>query len=129
MPTCLARGNEIAYTIMPYDYDGAAPLEEALKQHRTDDTLGYVSGGKFIYTESGNSLETTEHWSLNILKEFPYLEREHDWIIYACAPEDVSCSFNELTAVGHTLHVGNWDIWATEEKKGSIAVVTSYEIY
>lgn len=134
MPTCLARGNDIAYTIMPYELD--MPVEECVSKNRTDATLGYITHNretgerKFIYTESGNSTTVTEHWSLNILKEFPYLEAEHAWVVYMCAPEDVRSSFDDyIESYHHTLHIYNWDIWTTEEKKGSVAVVTSYETY
>jgi hypothetical protein len=133
MPTCLARGDEISYTIIPYEYE--RPLEEIITKHRTDDTLGYVIHDKdtglrtFTYTESGNKTVVTDHWSLNLLKEFPYLEKQHSWIVYTCQPEDVSDSFNDLLHIGQTLHIGNWDIWKTEEKTGSVAVITSYEIW
>ena len=133
MPTCLARGADIAYTLMPYELD--KPIEEALKENRTDETLGFVTYNEetgertFTYMESGNSVVISDHWSIKLLKEFPYLESEHSWVVYTCDPEEVPHCFNELTAVGQCLHVYNWDIWMVEEKKGSVAVVTSYEIY
>jgi hypothetical protein len=118
---------------MPYELD--TPIEEALKENRTDPTLGFVTVNKetyertFTYTESGTTISTTDHWSVKLLNEFPYLESEHPWVVYTCDPEEVPDSFNELTAVGHTLHIYNWDTWKVEEKKGSVAVVTSFEIY
>ena len=138
---------------MPYELD--KPVEEALKENRTDPTLGFITCNKETYertftytesvaraqpttdadgqtpirTESGTTISTTDHWSVKLLNEFPYLESEHSWVVYTCDPEEVPHSFNELTAVGQCLHVYNWDTWKVEEKKGSVAVVTRYEIY
>lgn len=133
MPTCLARGSDISYTLMPYVLD--TPVEDGVKKHRTDKTLGFVTYTKetrersFIYTESGNPIETTDHWSLKLLQECPHLESTHPWIVYTCDPEEVPHSFNELTCVGQCLHIYNWDTWKVEEKKGTVAIVTAYDIY
>ena len=133
MPTCLARGSEIAFTLMRYTLD--TPIQDALKNHRSDSVLGFVTYNKetgkrrFTYTESGVAVDATKHWSLKLLKEFPYLESQCSWIVYMCEPEAIRSHFNDLLHVGLALFIHNWDIWTVEEKEGSVAVITNYEIY
>ena len=78
MATRVIYGKEIGFTILPYSLD--TPIQQELLSHPHDDALGYVTYNKetdkhkFTYTESGELIETDNHWSLTVLKEFPYLE-------------------------------------------------------
>lgn len=128
----LARGDDIGFTIMPYSLDKS--VQKVLKANPDDNVLGYVTydeeTGKrrFTYTESGSQTEAEEHWSLYVLKEFPYCEESGPWIVYSCKPEEAAHAFNKLLLL-HTLHIYNWDIWTVKAKEKSVAVVTSWETY
>ncbi len=134
MATCLVYGNDIGYTIMPYTFD--KPLEEELLAYPHDSVLGFVTQNKetgerkFTYTESGKLTDATDHWSLTVLKGFPYLEHDGPWIVYSCEPEDVRIAFGKiLSQYAQSLHIYNWDVWAVSEKNAKVAVVTSWESY
>ncbi len=134
MANCLVYGNDIGYTIMPYEFD--KPLHEELFAHPDDNVLGFVTHNKktgkrkFIYTESGKCTEVDTHWSLTILNEFPYIEQEGPWIVYICPPEKVTTAFGQiLSQYAQSLHIYNWDIWSVEGKESKVAVVTSWESY
>ena len=85
---------------------------------------------KFIYAESGASVEVPEHWSLSILNEFPYCEKKCEWIVYRGDPENASAAFSNIVGkYAQSLHVYNWDTWSVGMKKTNVAVVTSWEIF
>lgn len=134
MATCLARGDDIGFTIVPY-HDLDTPVKEALKANPSDDVLGLITTDvdtmerKFTYTESGVNIETTNHWTITLMKEFPMVEQDRTWIVYTCDPEGASSEFSDLLPAGQTMHIYNWDIWRVNEKKGTVAIVTGYEIY
>jgi hypothetical protein len=134
MATLVSRGEDIGFTILPYTYD--APVQQELIAHPSDVVLGYVTYNeetgerKFTYTESGGVTEADVHWSLSILKEFPYCEKSSSWIVYRCAPEETGLAFGNIISKYHqTLHIYNWDIWSVEGKSAKVAVVTSWEAY
>ena len=88
-----------------------------------------ISGERtFTYTESGRLIPVDDHWSLSILKEFPYVGQHGQWIVYNCSPEKTRLEFHKILS-GESLHIYNWDTWSVKSKKAKVAVVTSYEIY
>ena len=136
MATEVARGDNIGYTIIPYSLEEKS-LQRELKAHPDDRVLGYVlydenTGNRsFTYTESGAETAAEEHWSLSILKEFPYCEESGPWIVYTGNPEKAGSAFNNkiVSQYAQTIHIYNWDIWAVKAKEKTVAVVTSWEIY
>lgn len=134
MATRIVDGKDIGYTIMPYELE--TPVQEEVINHPNDCVLGYVTYNKetderkFTYTESGKLNPVDTHWSLSILKEFPYLEQDGPWIVYNCPPEEARLAFGNILSKYHQcLHIYNWDIWSVVDKKGKVAVVTSWEVY
>lgn len=134
MASLISRGKDIGFTILPYLLD--KPLHQELIAHRSDFVLGYVTHNKatgerkFIYTESGGLTEADNHWSLAILKEFPYCEEEGSWIVYSCSPEKTKLEFGKILANSHeTLHIQNWDTWSVGGKDSKVIVITSWEIF
>ena len=129
---CLAK--DIGYTILPYSL--GRPIEQELFDHPSDYVLGYVTYNsktgqrKFTYTETGALTEVNNHWSLTILKEFPYCEQNGPWIVYSCPPEKTSLEFGKLLeGTGETLHIYNWDTWSLEGKNYKVVLVNSWEIF
>ena len=134
MAKLITRGDEIGFTILPYTLD--TPIQQELINHPSDYVLGYVTHNKesgerkFTYTESGCVTEANNHWSLTILKEFPYSEQEGPWIVYSCSPENTKLEFGKIIGKYHeSLHIHNWDTWAVEGKNSNVIVVTSWEMY
>ena len=134
MAKLVAYGEDIAYTIMPYGLE--KPVQQELKEHPDNRVLGYVTydneTGKrsFTYTESSTPTEAEDHWSLSVLKEFPYCEESGPWIVYSCRPEKVLSAFGKIVGkYAQTLHIYNWDLWTVKNKEGTVAVVTSWETY
>ena len=132
MAALVCRGEDIQYTILPYDLD--TPIQQNLLTHPSDYVLGYVTHTietgerKFTYTESGGLTDVKDHWSLDIIKEFPYVEQEGPWIVYNCSPEQAKSAFHKIFS-GESLHVYNWDTWSVKGKTAKVAVITSWEIY
>jgi hypothetical protein len=130
MAKLISSGNEIGFTCIPYSLD--RPVQEELIAHPSDYVLGFMSRNNnltFTYTESG-STQVTDHWSLSILKEFPYCEQETTWIVYICPPETATVEFSKLLTQFHQhLHVYNWDTWSIKGKDSTVAVITSWEIF
>lgn len=133
-PTLISKGRDLGFTIVPYTLD--TPIQDEVNAQDKGDVIGYVvhnsetEGRRFIYTEVGISVEAPDHWSLSILNEFPYCEKNCDWIVYRGDPEAAACAFSStLSKYAQTLHVYNWDIWSIGLKKGNVAVVTSWERY
>jgi hypothetical protein len=134
MATLICNGNDLGSTILPYKLNKQLQLE--LFAHPSDDVLGYITYNqytnerKFTYTESGGLIPAINHWSLNVMKEFPYCEQEGQWIVYKCSPERTRLSFNKiLSKYSQTLHIYNWDTWSVVGKNSKVAVVTSWEIF
>ena len=133
MAKLLCSAKEIRYTIMSYIFK--TPLQQELIANPSDYVLGYVTRNttgtyEFNYTESGVVTQATNHWSLSIIKEFPYFEKEFSWIVYNCPPEKTCLEFNKiLKNSGEALHISNWDIWSVEGKESKVALVTSWETY
>ena len=132
MAKVVSRGKELKYTILPYLVNKSIQYE--LLTHPSDDVLGYVthnediSQRKFVYTESGRLTEVNDHWSLDILKEFPYIEEKGPWIVYSCCPEQARIAFLKISA-NQCLQIYNWDTWSVKGKDCKVAIVTSWEIY
>ena len=133
MAKLVCSGQDIGFTVLPYSLD--TPLQQELSSHRSDYVLGYIMHNKetgerkFTYAESG-AVEMNEHWSLSILKEFPYCEQNGPWIVYMCSPEKTESAFGKiLSQYSQTLHIHNWDIWSVEDKNAKVAVINSWEIY
>ena len=118
---------------MPYIFEG--PVQKELIANPSDYVLGYVTRNttgtyEFNYTESGVVTQATSHWSLSIIKEVPYFEKEFSWVVYNCSPEKTCPEFNKiLKNSSEALHIGNWDIWSVEGKESKVALVTSWETY
>jgi hypothetical protein len=129
MAKLLCTGKEIGFTILPYLL--GTPLQEELIANPSDYLVGYITNnGAHVYTESGTLLEANTHWSLNIVKEFPYTDEKGQWIVYNCSPEKTLREFNKiLKNSGEALHITNWDTWSVDGKESKVAVVTSWEIY
>ena len=132
MATVVCRGEDIKFTILPYSL--TTPIQQELLAHPSDYVLGYVTHTKetcertFTYTESGKLTDVKDHWSLDILKELPYLEESGPWIVYNCSPEKTKHAFGKILS-GETLHIDNWDTWSVQGKDAKVAVITSWEIY
>lgn len=132
MATLVCRGEDIRFTILPYPLD--RPIQQELLSHPSDFVLGYVTHNEetcertFTYTESGKLTDGKDHWSLDILKELPYLEEHGPWIVYNCSPEQAKSAFHKILS-GESLHIYNWDTWSVKGKDAKVAVVTSWEIY
>jgi hypothetical protein len=133
MAKLLSKGDEIGFTVLPYSLD--TPIEEELLSHPSDHALGFVTANKetgeriFTYVESGGLIKANNHWSLAILKEFPYCEQEGPWIIYSCSPSKTKSEFGKILNSGETLHIDNWDTWSVEGKESKVGVITSWEIF
>lgn len=134
MAKLLCSGNDIGFTILPYTL--SEPIQKELIENPSDNVLGYVSNGKFTYTESGGLTEANHHWSLDIIKNIPYYDKECSWIVYACSPRKTAVEFckilcgQKILRNSHeTLHIYNWDTWSVEAKDSKIVVITSWEIF
>lgn len=135
MARLITRGKDIGYTILPYDLDSSLE-EELVTATPSDRMLGFVKRNDetgvdtFTYTESGGLTEANDHWSLAILKEFPYNEQKGPWIVYKGAPEKTTREFGKIVGkYAQSLHIYNWDTWGVMGKDGLVAVVTSWETY
>jgi len=132
MAKLISRGDEIRFTILPYSLN--TPIEEELLSHPSDYALGFVTFDKesgerkFNYVESGDLIQVSKHWSLAILKEFPYCEQDGPWIVYSCSPSKTTLEFSKIL-YNEVLHIDNWDIWSVDGKTAKIAVITSWEIF
>ena len=134
MATLVCRGEDIRFTILPYPRSFSTPIQQILLAHPSDYVLGYVTYNqatderKFTYTEPGALTDVKDHWSLAVLKQFPYVEQNGPWIIYNCSPEKTKLEFHKILD-GEALHINNWDTWSVKGKDAKVAVVTSWEIY
>lgn len=132
MATRICNGYEVEFTILPHSLDEES--QKDLLTHPNKFLLGFVTYNKetderkFTYTEAGCFTEATHHWSLTILKEFPYLEQTDSWLVFNCSPKKTRREFNCILN-GETLHIDNWDTWTVSGKDGKVAVVTDFEIY
>ena len=86
MAKLVSSGKDLGYTILPYMLD--KPLQLELFANPSDYVLGYITFNeytgerKFTYTESRSPIKAKKHWSLDIMKEFPYCEHNGPWIVY-----------------------------------------------
>ena len=132
MAKLVSRNKDIGYTILPYSL--SKPLQLELVAHPSDYVLGYIKYNeytgirKFTYTESGSRIQANKHWSLDIMKEFPYCEQNGPWIVYSCSPETTRVEFGKILSY-ESLHIHGWDIWSVEGKNANVAVITSWEIF
>jgi len=132
MAKLISRGEDIRFTILPYSLN--KPIQQELIAHPSDYVLGYITHNKetgerkFIYTESGGLTDAVDHWSLAILKEFPYVEQDGPWIVYNCSPQEAKLAFGKFLSI-ESLWINNWDIWSVDGKDAKVAVITSWEIY
>jgi len=136
MATLVCSGKDLGYTILPYSRQFDESIEQQLLTHPNDHVLGYITNNletgehKFTYTESGRFVSDNEHWSLSIMKEFPYCEENGPWIVYTCSPEKTQLEFGKiLYNSSETLHIYEWDTWSIVEKNAKVAVITSWEIF
>jgi hypothetical protein len=129
MAKLICKGNDIGFTILPYTEGDKQSLQAELLENPSDSVLGYVTySRKFRYTESGKVTEVGDHWVLDILNEFPYIEKYGQCIVYTCCPEHTEIAFHKIGG-NEVLHIHNWDTWSIEGKEGKVAFVTSYEIF
>jgi len=132
MATLICKDKDLKYTILPYPLDKR--IEEELIIHPNDYVLGYITHHedfnkrKFIYTDSGRLTEVNEHWSLDIIRGFPYCEDAGPWIVYNCSPEQTRFAFQTMCD-NKTLTIYGWDTWTVPCKQSKVGVVTSWEIY
>lgn len=132
MAKLIVSSKDIRYTILPYTL--RTPIQLELVAHPSDYVLGYITYNeytgirKFTYTESGGLISANNHWSLDIMKEFPYCEESGPWIVYSCSPEETRSQFSKILS-SETLHIHSWDTWSVVGKKSKVAVITSYELY
>jgi hypothetical protein len=129
MAKLICKGNDIGFTILPYTEGDKQSLQAELLENPSDSVLGYVTcSRKFRYTESGKVTEVGDHWALDILNEFPYIEEDGPWIVYTSCPEHTQDAFTKIGG-DEVLQIHNWDTWSIEGKEGKVAFVTSYEIF
>jgi len=132
MAKLVSSGKDLGYTIIPYTLDNR--IQFKLFSNPSDYALGYIKYNeytdirKFTYTESGKLISDYNHWSLDILKEFPYCEQSGPWILYSCPPEQAKFEFDNLLS-GENLHIHNWDTWSVVGKNAKVAFITSWEIF
>ena len=132
MAELVSSGKDLGYTILPYMLD--KPLQLELFANPSDYVLGYITFNeytgerKFTYTESRSPIKAKKHWSLDIMKEFPYCEHNGPWIVYSCSPEKIRLEFNKLLS-SESLHIYSWDTWSVVGKTAKVAVITSQEIF
>ena len=132
MATLVCRGEDIRFTILPYSL--LTPIHQELLAHPSDYVLGYVTYNqetgerKFTYTEPGALAPVEDHWSLAVLKQFPYVEQHGPWIVYNCSPQKAKSAFCKILSI-ESLHIDNWDTWSVDGKSAKVAVITSWEIY
>ena len=136
MATLVCSGKDLGYTILPYSRQFDESIEDQLLNHPSDHVLGYITYNQetgdrqFTYTESGTFVQDNRHWSLSIIKEFPYCEQNGPWIVYACSPEKTQLEFGKiLYNSSETLHIYDWDTWSVTAKNAKVAVITSWEIF
>jgi hypothetical protein len=136
MAKLVCSGKDLGYTILPYSRQFDESIEQQLLTHPSDHVLGYItynqeSGDRqFTYTESGTFVQDNGHWSLAIMKEFPYCEQNGPWIVYTCSPEKTSLEFGKiLSKYSETLYIYEWDTWSVAAKNAKVAVITSWEIF
>jgi hypothetical protein len=135
MAKLVCSGEDIGFTILPYSL--RTPIQEELLANPSDYVLGYIvydkesDEYKFTYTESGGIVEANNHWSFDIIKEFPYCDDENGvWIVYNCSPKKMKSEFSKILKRSFEgLHIDKWDIWSVEAKESKVAVITSWEIY
>ena len=134
MAKLVSSGKEIGFTILPYSLD--TPVQEELIANPSYYMHGCIIHSKetgeykFNYVETTGLTEAKNHWSLAIIKEFPYCEQQNSWIVYKCSPRVTALEFGKLLTNFHeTLHIYNWDIWSVEGKNSKVAVITSWEIF
>jgi hypothetical protein len=132
MAKLLCRGNEVEYTILPYELD--TPIEEELKNSSSDRLVGYVTHDndtgdrKFVTLKFG--YEWTLNLALSVLKRVPYGDDVGPWIIYKGSPEKAATAFNNIVGkYAQTIHIHNWDSWRLDYGDTIMAVVTSWETY
>ena len=113
MANLISRGEDIKFTILPYSLN--TPIQQELIAHPSDYVLGYITNNK-------------DHWSLAILKEFPYIEQDGPWIVYSCSPQKAKSAFGKILN-NESLQIYNWDTWSVKGKDAKIAVITDLEIY
>ena len=134
MATLVCRGEDIGFTILPYPRSFSTPIHQELLAHPSDYVLGYDTYNQetgernFTYTESGRLITVDDHWSLAILKEFPYVEQDGPWIVYNCSPEKTKLEFHKILH-NESLFIENWDTWSVQCKNAKVAVITSWELY
>lgn len=136
MAKLVCSGKDLGYTILPYSRQFDESIEQQLLTYPNDHVLGYITNNletgerNFTYTESGRFVPDNEHWSLSIMKEFPYCEENGPWIVYTCSPEKTQLEFGKiLYNSSETLHIYDWDTWSIVEKNAKVAVITSWEIF
>lgn len=136
MATLVCSGKDVRYTILHYASSFDESVEQQLLNYPSDYALGYIKYNQktdelnFTYTESGRFVKDNAHWSLSIIKEFPYCEENGPWIVYSCSPEKTSLEFSKiLSKYYQTLYIYEWDTWSVVDKNAKVAVVTSWEIY
>jgi len=70
MTKLLCNGNDIGFTILAYTPveldEPNRPIQQELIANPSDFVLGYVTNGKFTYTDAGGLTEANHHWSLDI---------------------------------------------------------------
>lgn len=130
MATLLSRGSEIEYTILSHDL--GTSLEEELKNSPSKRVLGYVKQEdncqrKFWNIDGTGGWEY--HFSVSVLKKFPYCNEKGPWIVYKGTPEKAASGFNEIISkYAQMIHIHEWDTWKVENDT-VVAVVTSWETY
>jgi hypothetical protein len=136
MASLVCSAKDLGYTILPYSRQFDESVEQQLLSHPSDHVLGYITYNqetderKFTYTESGTFVQDNGHWSLSIMKEFPYCEQDGPWIVYTCSPENTQIEFGKIVSkYSETLHIYGWDTWSVSGKNAKVAVVTSWEIF
>jgi len=136
MASLVCSAKDLGYTILPYSRQFDESVEQQLLTHPSDHVLGYITYNqetderKFTYTESPGLVQDNGHWSLSIMKEFPYCEQDGPWIVYTCSPENTQIEFGKIVSkYSETLHIYGWDTWSVSGKNAKVAVVTSWEIY
>jgi hypothetical protein len=94
--------------------------------------IGFITYNKidrtytFNYSESEGFSVCNTHWSLDILKKFPYCDQADGWVVFNCPPHKAKNAYPQV--FGDSIKIDHWDSWSVEGADAKVAVITSWEL-
>jgi hypothetical protein len=129
MATLLSAYTEIGFTILPHMLDNN-DLE--MLKYPGKYVIGFITYNKidhtytFKYTEPEGFSVSNKHWSLDILKKFPYCDQADGWVVFNCPPHKAKQAYPQV--FGNSIKIDHWDSWSVEGADAKVAVITSWEL-